>query len=158
GQPAALEHGDVRDAVLGGEVVGRGQPVAAGAHDDHVVGRLRLRGAPEPVGVLGELGHHRFVAVSPPSTTSACALTYRASSETRNAPTSAMSSPVPWRPIGTWRSTSSWIASSLQPSKSGSLKPVRIQPGQTQLTRTPSREKSAASCRVRLMIAAFDVL
>ena len=55
-EPAALEHGDVGDPVLLGEVVGGGEPMPAGADDHHVVGRLRLRAAPRrlPVAVAGE--------------------------------------------------------------------------------------------------------
>ena len=55
-EPALLEHRDVGDAVLLGEIVGGGQAVAAGADDDHLVARLRLRAAPGrcPVLVTGE--------------------------------------------------------------------------------------------------------
>ena len=44
-EPALLQHRDVGNTVEGGEVVGGGEPVPAGADDDDVVGRLR-RGAP----------------------------------------------------------------------------------------------------------------
>ena len=51
-EPAALEHGDVRDAVVLREVVGGREAVPAGADDHDVVGPLRVRRAPEEVGVL----------------------------------------------------------------------------------------------------------
>jgi len=44
--PALLQHGDVADAVLLGEVVGRGEAVAAAADDDDVVFRPGFRAAP----------------------------------------------------------------------------------------------------------------
>ena len=46
----------LRQAVLGREVVGRAEPMAAAADDDRVVGRLRLGLAPllPPVRVAGE--------------------------------------------------------------------------------------------------------
>ena len=44
--PAFFEHRDVGEAVLGGQIVGRSQPVAAAADDDGVVGALGLRTAP----------------------------------------------------------------------------------------------------------------
>ena len=44
--PPLLEHGDVGEAVLLGEVVGRRQTMPAAADDDGGVGRLRLRRAP----------------------------------------------------------------------------------------------------------------
>ena len=50
-QPALVEHADVFDAVLGGEVVGDGETVPAGADDDHVVGGLELR-APAEVRIV----------------------------------------------------------------------------------------------------------
>ena len=53
GEPAAFEHGDVRDPVQLGEVVGGREPVAAAADDHDVVGALRLRVPPEVLGVLG---------------------------------------------------------------------------------------------------------
>ena len=42
-QPALLDHGDVGDAVVLRQVVGGGQTVPAGAHDDHVVARTWAR-------------------------------------------------------------------------------------------------------------------
>ncbi len=42
GEPTLLDDADVRDAVVLGEVVGRRKAVPAAAHDDHVVGILRL--------------------------------------------------------------------------------------------------------------------
>ena len=45
-EPALLQHRDVADAVLLGEIVGRRQPVPAAADDHHVVGGLRLGVAP----------------------------------------------------------------------------------------------------------------
>jgi hypothetical protein len=56
-QPPALEHRDIGDAVLRGEVVRGGQPVAAAADDHHVVATPRLGVAPEERGMLGQ--HHR---------------------------------------------------------------------------------------------------
>jgi len=54
--PALLEHGDVADAMLLGEVVGGGETVAAAADDDHVVFRAGLRAAPgrRPVAMMGQ--------------------------------------------------------------------------------------------------------
>ena len=51
--PAGLEHGDVGDAMIPGQVVRRGQTVPATADDDHVVAWLRLGVAPRgsPVAV-----------------------------------------------------------------------------------------------------------
>ena len=54
-QPAPLQHRDVGDPVVLGQVVRGGEAVAAAADDDHVVGLLRLRVAPQEVGVLGQL-------------------------------------------------------------------------------------------------------
>ena len=42
GEPAALQHGHARDAVVAGEIVGGGEPVPAAADDHHVVGRAQL--------------------------------------------------------------------------------------------------------------------
>ena len=55
-EPALLEHRDIGDAVLLGEVVGGRQPVAAAADDDDVIGRLRLGRTPllRPVLVAGQ--------------------------------------------------------------------------------------------------------
>ena len=44
--PALLEHGDLGEAVLLGQVVGRGEAVPAAADDHRVVGGFRLRRAP----------------------------------------------------------------------------------------------------------------
>ena len=41
--PAFFEHRDLAQAVLGGQIVRRSQPVAAAADDERVVGALRLR-------------------------------------------------------------------------------------------------------------------
>src|SRR6185295_3585683 len=51
-QPAALEHGDVGDAVLLREVVRGREAVPAAADDDDLVGVARLGRPPEEVGVL----------------------------------------------------------------------------------------------------------
>src|SRR3546814_888724 len=55
-EPALLQHGDVGDAVVLGEVVGGGEPMPAAADDDCVVGRLGRRRAPYalPPAVAGE--------------------------------------------------------------------------------------------------------
>ena len=45
-EPAFLQHGDVRHAVLLGHVIGGGEPMSAGADDDDVVEALRLGRAP----------------------------------------------------------------------------------------------------------------
>src|SRR5579883_1444488 len=45
-EPALLEHGDIRHAMLLGHVVGRGEAMAAGPDDHHVIGRFGLRRAP----------------------------------------------------------------------------------------------------------------
>jgi hypothetical protein len=50
--PALLQHGDIGDAVLLGEVVSRRQAVAAAADDDDVILRLWLRAAPGFLPVL----------------------------------------------------------------------------------------------------------
>ena len=50
GEPAAVEHRDIGDAVMGGEVIGRGEAVPAGADDDDVVARLQV-GGPDQVGI-----------------------------------------------------------------------------------------------------------
>ena len=44
--PALLEHRDVREPVLGGEVIRRAEAMPAAADDDRVVGGLRLRAPP----------------------------------------------------------------------------------------------------------------
>ena len=44
--PTLLEHSDAGETVLGGEVIGRPEPMAAAADDDRVVLGLRLRTAP----------------------------------------------------------------------------------------------------------------
>src|SRR3569833_582439 len=51
-EPALLDHPNIGDAVLLGEVVGGGETMAAAADDDHVVFRLRLRAAPSLLPVL----------------------------------------------------------------------------------------------------------
>jgi hypothetical protein len=48
-----LQHGDVGDAVILGQVVRGGQPVPVAADDDDIVSLLRFRCAPEEVGMLG---------------------------------------------------------------------------------------------------------
>ena len=50
--PALLDHRDVGDAVLLGEVIGGREPVAAAADDDDVVAVLRAVVAPRPLPVL----------------------------------------------------------------------------------------------------------
>src|ERR1700674_208378 len=50
-QPATFEDGHVGDSMVAGQVVGGGEPVTTAAHDDDVVGALRFRIAPEPLGV-----------------------------------------------------------------------------------------------------------
>src|SRR5262249_210894 len=45
-EPTFLQHRNVGDAVLLGEVVGGGQAVAAATDDDHIIVRLRLGAAP----------------------------------------------------------------------------------------------------------------
>ncbi len=67
GQPAALDHRDVRDAVLAREVVGGREAVTPAADDHDVVGRARLRVPPQAGGVLRDAlpvgGHgHRVPA------------------------------------------------------------------------------------------------
>ena len=62
GEPAALEHGDVGDAVLLREVVGGREPVPAAADDHDLVRVARLRAAPEEVGVLAAHGSPRRCA------------------------------------------------------------------------------------------------
>ena len=56
GEPALLHHRDIGEAMLFRQVVGRRQPVAASAHDHDLIGRPRLRRAPElrPVPVAGQ--------------------------------------------------------------------------------------------------------
>ena len=68
-EPAPLEHGHVRDAVVLREVVGRRETMPAGADDDDVVRVLRIGGAPEPLdGVRvrrpgrAALGHRPIIA------------------------------------------------------------------------------------------------
>lgn len=56
GQPAPLQHRDVGDAVVAGQVVRGGQAVPATADDDHVVVPLRHWVAPQETWVPG---HHR---------------------------------------------------------------------------------------------------
>ena len=51
-EPALLDHRDVGDAVLLGQVIRGGETVAAAADDDHVVLALRLRAAPRLLPVL----------------------------------------------------------------------------------------------------------
>src|SRR5713226_9266923 len=53
-QPALLEHGDVGDAVIPGEIVGGRQTVAAATDDNDVIGRLRIGSPPSlrPVRML----------------------------------------------------------------------------------------------------------
>ncbi len=53
---ALLDHRDIGDAVLLGEIMGGGEPMPAAADDHHVVVRLRLRLAPDrlPVAVAGD--------------------------------------------------------------------------------------------------------
>ena len=55
--PAALEHGDVGDPVLAGQVVGGREAVPAPADHDDLVGGPRLGVAPEEVGVDGGGAH-----------------------------------------------------------------------------------------------------
>ncbi len=45
-KPALFHHRDIRQPVLLGQVIGGREAMAAGADDDHVVGRLGLRTAP----------------------------------------------------------------------------------------------------------------
>ena len=47
--PSLFDHRDIGDAVHLGEVIGRCQPVAAAAHDHHVVGLARVGIAPGPL-------------------------------------------------------------------------------------------------------------
>src|SRR5437899_12744827 len=58
-QPAALEHGNVGDAVILRKVVGRCQAMSAGADDDDLIRALRLGVAPEMIGMRVRLGHAR---------------------------------------------------------------------------------------------------
>src|SRR5277367_6842036 len=53
-QPSLLEHGDVGDAVIPGEIVGRRQTMAATTDDDDVIGRLGVGTSPglRPVRML----------------------------------------------------------------------------------------------------------
>ena len=55
-EPALLQHRDIGDAVLLGEVIGGREPMSAGADDDRVIGRLRLGVAPllRPAGIVLE--------------------------------------------------------------------------------------------------------
>ena len=55
-QPAPLQHRHVGDPVVLGQVVRGREAVPAAADDDHVVGPLGLRVAPQEVGVLGQVG------------------------------------------------------------------------------------------------------
>ena len=72
-EPALLQHRDIADPVARGEVVGGGEPVPAGADDDHLVGRLR-RGAAPLLGpalvvaqrVAGEAEDREFLHLSLP--------------------------------------------------------------------------------------------
>src|SRR5690606_17766471 len=80
-QPALVDHRDIGDAVLLGEVIGRAEAVTAGADDHHVVfgPGLGLRPLRVPAlvaghrvpenGHCGETGHrrgsHRFSLLSP---------------------------------------------------------------------------------------------
>src|SRR6266481_6662284 len=54
--PALLEHRDVGEAVLAGEVVGRSQPVTPAADDERVIGGLGLGTAPlrRPAALAGQ--------------------------------------------------------------------------------------------------------
>src|SRR5580698_7064795 len=45
-QPSLVQHANIADAVLGGEIVRRGQPMAAGADDHDIVSIARFRGTP----------------------------------------------------------------------------------------------------------------
>ena len=55
-EPALLQHRDIAEAVLLGEVIGGREAVPARADDDRVIGRLRLRVAPllRPAGIVLE--------------------------------------------------------------------------------------------------------
>ena len=55
-EPALLQHRDIGEAVLLGEVIGGREPMPARADDDGVIGRLRLRVAPllGPAGIVLE--------------------------------------------------------------------------------------------------------
>ena len=68
GQPAALQHRHVGDAVVFGQVVRGRQAVPATADDDDVVGRFRRRVAPQEIGMIGQMrargpGCHRVLSV-----------------------------------------------------------------------------------------------
>ncbi len=56
GQPAALKHRDIADAVVARQVVSRRQAVSAGPDDHHLVMPFRVRVAPQPRGRLGQDG------------------------------------------------------------------------------------------------------
>src|SRR3984957_19078524 len=45
-EPALLQHRDIVEAVLLGEIIGGREPMPAGTDDDRIIGRLRLRVAP----------------------------------------------------------------------------------------------------------------
>ena len=49
---AFFQHGNILDAMVLGQVVGRGQPVSTAAHDDHVIALLGLGVAPGTVPIL----------------------------------------------------------------------------------------------------------
>src|SRR5690606_24035492 len=59
GQPAPLQHRDIADPVVAGEVVRGGQAVPPGTDDDHLVVALRFRVAPELRRWLGLRRRHR---------------------------------------------------------------------------------------------------
>ena len=58
GEIALVQHRDIGDAPVLGQVIGGGEPMAAGADDDDVVGGLQLRG-------LGEMALGRVFAAEP---------------------------------------------------------------------------------------------
>ena len=58
GEIALVQHRDIGDAPVLGQVIGRGEAMAAGADDDDVVGGLQLRG-------LGEMALGRVFAAEP---------------------------------------------------------------------------------------------
>src|SRR6266851_6927644 len=58
-EPAAFQHGNVGDAVIFREVVGRRQAVTARAHDDDLIRSFGLGVAPEMIGMRVRFGHPR---------------------------------------------------------------------------------------------------